>query len=242
MTAHDWFTEHRAEFAARTLDAADEATFQAHLERCEECRREVELLDRELAWLPMGAAPVTPRPGLRRRITEYAVRGPAPRWTRWAVPIGAAAGLLLAAAGWYAGDQRAASLADEIALSRQRLAAIEDTLSVMRQAARVLQAKIDMDGKQGGLVIFADSKTHRWNVVTHGLPPAPPNGRYQFWFIYADGMVRGAEVQGDSSRPVMFTTGMPSRSGEVMGAALTLEPMDAKDGPPRGKELAHLML
>lgn len=60
--------------------------------------------------------------------------------------------------------------------------------------------------------------------------------------IYADGMVRGAEVQGDSSRPVMFTTGMPSRGGEVMGAALTLEPMDAKDGPPRGKELAHLML
>jgi hypothetical protein len=40
----------------------------------------------------------------------------------------------------------------------------------------------------------------------------------------------------------MFTTEMPSRAGKVMGAALTLEPMDAKDGPPRGKQLAHLML
>jgi len=241
MTAHDWFTEHSAEFAARTLDPADEATFQAHLERCEECRREVERIDRELAWLPLGAPPVTPRPGLRRRIAEYALGTPTPRWTRWAIPIGAAAGLLLAAAGWYAGDRRAASLAGEVALSRHRLAAIEDTLSVMRQAARVLQARIDMDGKQGGLVIFADAKTHRWNVVMHGLPPAP-NGRYQFWFICADGMVRGAEVQGDLSRPVMFTTGMPSRGGKVLGAALTLEPMDAKDGPPRGKQLAHLML
>ncbi len=242
MTAHDWFTEHSAEFAAHTLDPADEATFEAHLERCEECRREVERIERELAWLPLGAPPVTPRPGLRRRIAEYALGTPTPRWTQWAIPIGAAAGLLLAAAGWYAGDRRAASLAGEVALSRHRLAAIEDTLSVMRQAARVLQARIDMDGKQGGLVIFADAKTHRWNVVMHGLPPAPPNGRYQFWFIYADGMVRGAQVQGDPLRPVMFTTEMPSRSGEVMGAALTLEPMDAKDGPPRGKQLAHLML
>jgi hypothetical protein len=40
----------------------------------------------------------------------------------------------------------------------------------------------------------------------------------------------------------MFTTGMPNRGGKVMGAALTLEPSDSVGGPPRGKELAHLML
>jgi hypothetical protein len=241
MTAHDWFIEHRTEFAARTLDADDEATFLAHLERCEDCRREVERIEGELAWLPMGASPVTPPPGLRRRIIQHALGARLPR-RRWPLPVGVAAALACLVAGWYAGTRRAAATAEELALSRQRLAALEDTVSVMRQAGRVLQAKIDLDGRQGGLVIFADPKTHRWNVVIHGLPPAPPNTRYQFWFHCAEGMLPGAEVRVDPERPVMFTTGMPERGCQVMGAALTLEPMGAADGPPRGKELAHPML
>jgi hypothetical protein len=40
----------------------------------------------------------------------------------------------------------------------------------------------------------------------------------------------------------MFTTGMPETGGAVLGAALTMEPVGAATGPPRGKELAHLML
>jgi hypothetical protein len=106
----------------------------------------------------------------------------------------------------------------------------------------VLQAQVEMEGERGGLVIFADDVSHRWNVVVHGLPPAPPGGRYQFWFICADGMVRGAEVRMDRGGSMMFTTGMPETGGKVMGAALTVEPMDNGDGPPRGKALAHLML
>jgi Anti-sigma-K factor rskA/Putative zinc-finger len=243
MTAHDWFIEHRTEFAARTLDADEEATFRAHLERCDECRAEVERLEHDLAWLPMGASPVVPRPGLRREIVQYALGSASSRRRAWAVPVGVAAALACLAIGWYAGNRRAAAAAEELASSKQRLVALEDTLSVMRQAARVLQAKIELDGRQGGLVIFADPKTHRWNVVIHGLPPAPPNNRYQFWFHCAEGMVPGAEVRVDPARPVMFTTGMPERGCQtVMGAALTLEPIGPAEGPPRGKELAHPML
>jgi len=107
----------------------------------------------------------------------------------------------------------------------------------------VLQARIMMHGKEGGMVIFADAQTHRWNVVVHGLPAAPADGRYQFWFICADGMVRGAEVTVDPAKPMIFTTGMPVPSaGAVLGAALTIEPMTAVSGPPRGKTLAHIML
>jgi hypothetical protein len=237
MTAHDWFIEHRTDFAARTLDPDDEATFRAHLERCDECRREVDAIERELAWLPMGATPVTPRPGLKRRVVEHTLG--ARRRRSWAIPAAVAASLLCLAAGWYAGSR---AVADQLAQAQRRLVALEDTVSVVRQAAKVLQAKIEMDGQQGGLVIFADPKTHRWNVVMHGLPPAPPNTRYQFWFITAGGMVPGQELKVAAGRPVMFTTGMPDRGGEVMGAALTLEPGDSVAGPPRGKELAHLML
>ncbi len=239
MKAHDWFIEHRTEFAARLLDAADEATFTAHLGRCEECRSAVARLEQELAWLPMGVEPATLRPGLRRRIVDHAVGLPERGRQRWLLAAAAIACLFCGAGGWVAGQQRGTALA---AVDSGRLAALEDTVSIMRGAAKVMQASFEMDGQEGGVVIFADDKTHRWNVVMHGLPPAPPDARYQFWFITDDGMVRGADVQMNPTHPSMFTTGMPARGGHVMGAALTLEPMDETDGPPRGKHLVHLML
>jgi anti-sigma-K factor RskA len=240
MKAHDWFIEHRTEFAARLLDPDDEATFEAHLPHCAECGTEVEQLAQELALLPMGVAPVTLRPGLRRRIVDHAV-GDSPRGYRnWMLAAAAVACLLCGAGGWVAGQRQATGIA---AIDRTRLAALEDTVSIMRGAARVMQASFMMDGQESGVVIFADSVTHRWNVVMHDLPPAPPDEQYQFWFITSDGMVRGTNVPTDPTRPAMFTTGMPSRGGKVMGAALILEPMGSPpDGPPRGKHLVHLML
>jgi hypothetical protein len=242
MTAHDWYVEHRTDYTARILDQQDVAKFDEHLPQCEECRREIARLEADLAWLPMGVAPVTPRPGLERRIVQQALDGTLRRRWQWLLPTSLAAGLLLSAAAWYGRGQRIGDLARALDARTLHVAALEDTLSVMRTAAKVMQASIERAGREGGLVIFADPVSHRWNVVVHGLPPAPPNGRYQFWFICAEGMVRGAEVQADPTKPVMFTTGMPSTGGDVVGAALTVEPLESKDGPPQGEMLAHLML
>ena len=92
------------------------------------------------------------------------------------------------------------------------------------------------------MLIFADNVSHRWNVVVHGLPPAPPGEIYQFWFICSDGMVRGATVTSDPNRPVFITLGMPKGGRAVMGAALTMERTTDRAPEPKGKELAHLML
>jgi anti-sigma-K factor RskA len=242
MTSHEWFVEHRVDYVTRTLDPDDQRTFTAHLAQCDECRGEVGRIEADLAWLPMGAPPAAPRPGLRRRIVQDALEGGLRRTRRWPVPAAIAAGLLLAAGTWLAGRSGTRALETALAERSARVAALEDTLSIIRQAGRVLQAQLEMGEARGGLVIFADEVSHRWNVVVHGLPPAPPGGRYQFWFICADGMVRGAEVRMDRSGSMMFTTGMPETGCKVMGAALTVEPMDNSDGPPRGKALAHLML
>ncbi len=242
MKPHEWFVEHRVDHVTRTLEADDARTFDAHLAQCEECRREVSRIDTELAWLPMGLPPVAPRPGLRRRIVQGVLEGRQRRAPRWIPAAALAASVLLAVGAWNAGRSGASELQTALAGEQARVAALEDTLSVMRQAGRVLQAEVEMGDARGGLVIFADEVTHRWNVVVHGLPPAPSDGRYQFWFICADGMVRGAEVRMDQKGPMMFTTGMPESGCEVRGAALTVEPPGGGDGPPRGKELAHLML
>jgi hypothetical protein len=84
--------------------------------------------------------------------------------------------------------------------------------------------------------------THRWNVVLHGLPAAPPGEKYQLWFICADGMVRGVELVPTQSGPTFVNVGMPERGGGVLGAALSVEPASNQSDVPRGKELAHLML
>jgi anti-sigma-K factor RskA len=242
VKAHDWFVEHRVEYATRILEGDDIATFEAHLVNCEDCRREVSRIETELGWLPMHLPPAAPRPGLRRHIIQYVLddtRFPRPRWL---LPAAIAASVLLAFGGWAAGRQRAQALEAEITNLQARAAALEDTLSVMRRAGRILQASVAVGDRRGGLVIFADETTHRWSVVVHGLPPAPPGTGYQFWFICADGMVRGSAILAGGAASTMFTTGMPKTGGAVLGAALTMEPLGAATGPPRGKELAHLML
>ena len=241
MKAHEWFVEHRLEYATRALDPDDARTFEAHLPRCEECRAEVARAEADLAWLPMAARPAAPRPGLRRRIVQEVLDPHVSRRARWPVPAAAAAALLLAAGGWYAGQAGSRGLESALAVQRARAAALEDTLSVIRRAGRVLHAELAMGEARGSMVIFADEVSHRWSVVVQGLPPAPGGGRYQFWFVCSDGMVRGAEVPASESGPILFTTGMPERGGEVMGAALTVEPPDA-GAEPQGKKLAELML
>jgi hypothetical protein len=242
MTAHDWFDEHRLEFAMRLLDDKDSETFEAHLAGCAACRAEMALIERDLGWLPMGASPAAPRPDFRRRIVDDVLGKRLASRHAWRLPLTLAAGLLLAVGGWWAGVRRASSADAALADARARVAALEDTLSVIRGAGRVLQASVELNGARGGMLIFADERTHRWNVVVHGLPPAPPTGRYQFWFICAEGMVRGAEVRMPGEKPANFTTDMPAVPCTVQGAALSVEPMDATTGPPKGDMLAHLML
>jgi anti-sigma-K factor RskA len=242
MSVHDWFDEHRMEYAMRVLDPQDTATFDAHLPGCPACREELARIERDLAWLPMGVAPAAPRPGLKRRIVDDVLGTRPVRATPWWAPAALAAGLLLAAGGWWAGHRRATEATAELASARAALAALQDTLSVMRGAGRVLQASVDMNGGHGGVLIFADERTHRWNVVVHGLPPAPPNGRYQFWFVCEEGMVRGREIDMPRAALASFTTGMPTVPCTVKGAALSVEPMDATTGPPKGDVIAHLMM
>ncbi len=241
MNSHEWFIEHRTAFVVRSLERQEEKSFTEHLAGCEECRAEIARIERDLAWLPMAVAPVAARPGLRRELVEAALGG-GRRRSRWLAPLAVAASLTLALGLWGWGRQRAAVLSADIADLRSRLGATQDTLSIIRGASRVLQASIQMEGHQGGLMIFADQRSHRWNVVVHGLPPAHPGEVYQFWFICDNGMVRGVEVHVDETNPAFMTLSMPVEGGEVRGAALTLEPAAEHSAAPTGKELAHLML
>jgi hypothetical protein len=241
MSPHDWFVEHRVDYVTRTLEESDLRTFDEHLARCPECTAEVRSIERDLAWLGMGVEPVPLRPGLRRRVIEAVLEPRGRRWLRRALPVALAASLAIGITGWLAGRSEVERLKSAVEQRDHLLAALMDTLSIMRGADRVLQASIKMDGREGGILIFDDSVTHRWNVVVHGLPPAPPGQVYRFWFICEEKMVPGAEVAA-GTRPVLFTLGMPPGGGKVMGAALTVESVATPPMEPRGPKLAELML
>ncbi len=240
MNPHDWFVENRSAFVARTLEAREERTFGEHLPQCEECSAAVGRLERELGWLPMGLTPVAPRPGLSRRIAGE-ILDPPRRWRRRLPALAAAAALLIAAGIGLSAKREQRHLEGLIANREQRLMALEDTLSVLRQAQQVQQASISMGDHRGGLLIFQDAVSHRWCVIVHGLPPAPSGNVYQFWFITQNGMVRSVEVNPDTARPAFMTVPMPSVKAPVMGAALTVEPMINRSTEPRGVQLAHLV-
>lgn len=233
MTPHEWYVEHREAWVARSLEPREERVFRDHLVTCDECAREVERLDQELAWLPMGVAPVTPPPGFAGRMAGKVLDRPDP-WTRW-LPVAAAAAIALAAGG-----AALAGRGERKALQVQ-LAALEDTVSVLRLAHDVVQTRISMEGHEGGLLIFRDATTHRWGVFVHGLPPAPADSIYQFWFITDSGMVRSVEVHADMQKPAYMTLPMPRPGEPVMGAALTVEPVVNRSSEPRGLMLAHLV-
>ncbi len=239
MTAHEWFIEHRSALVARALDPDEERLFREHLPGCAECRTEVDRLERDLAWLPMGAAPVTVRPGLTRRLVEGAIGRRAGSRRVGLLPAALAASLVLVAGGWL--RERRQFRAEREAL-RQEVAMVRDTLGIIQSAAKVRYASITRGGHQGGLVIFADERTHRWNVVVYGLPAPAPGEVCQFWFITDEGMVRGVEVRTTPQGPAFLTLPMPPRGGTVMGAALTIEPAGSSGDRPQGTELAHLML
>lgn len=245
MSPHDWFVEHRTAFVVRTLEPDEERVFREHLTGCDECRSEVELIGRELAWLPMAAVPVAPRPGLVHRLTETSLERPAPRRERLAlVALAAAVVIAIGSLGWARGAirrvQRQAS--DERRSYQEALAMVRDTLAIIRSADRVRHATITLGSQRGGMVLFADDRSHRWNVVVYGVQVPSAGEVLQFWFVTEEGMVRGVEVKSPREGPAFLTMGMPPVGGRVMGAALTLEAHAGGAGPPAGQELVHLML
>jgi hypothetical protein len=239
VTPHDWYVEHRAAWVAGALEPRERRLFADHLPRCADCRGEITRLEQELGWLPMATAPAAPRPGFSREIAERVLHRRS-RWRRFGPGLAAAAAVL-AAVGVAAGEHRRRAETESLLAERtRRLAAVEDTLSVIRGAARVVHHEIAMDGHRGGLLIFQDETSHRWNVVVHGLPAAPPGSTYQFWFVTESGMVKSVELPMEPNRTAFATVSMPLTPGPVMGAALTVEPMAARSDQPMGREIAHV--
>lgn len=187
----------------------------------------------------MSAGPRTPPPGLKSRVLARAGAASAkPRW-----PLALAAGLALIAGGlgwWGLNEQRA--LESTRGQLTTAMAAYRDTLSLLRSpGTRVINIPVSTNGQVGAVTIFADTMTHRWLVTAHHLAANQPGQVYQLWFITTSGMVNASVIQVSGSAPMVEALEMPKGAGDVMGAAMTIEP--GKGSPaPTGPMVFHYLL
>ncbi|MER5811221.1 anti-sigma factor [Streptomyces sp. NPDC002033] len=225
------------------LSGPERAAFEAHLETCPDCAREVRELAATAALLGSAVASAPP-PALReavlRRIRELpapaepgAARhraptarpaGPRPRWAwaRWALAacVAVAAGLGGVAAWQY---QRADTARQEARAAEARAAALTGVLSA--PDARLASGRIAGGGT--GTVV-ASRERDRAVFVPAGMA-APPAGRvYQLWFAAPGGMrPAGLLDPAGPDAPALL-------SGSLRGATgigVTLEPEGGSPAP-----------
>ncbi|WP_371618947.1 anti-sigma factor domain-containing protein [Streptomyces sp. NBC_00454] len=226
------------ETGAYVLDAlppAERTAFEAHLESCPECAREVRDFAATAALLARAVA-VEPPPELReavlRRIRAEgaAEPGTAPHttparrpWLRWALAacLAAAAGLGGVAAWQY---QRA----DDARQSAHRAQAGAEALTVVLTApdARLVSGRT-ADGATGTVVL---SRARDRAVFVAAGMPSPPAGRvYQMWFADPAGAMRPAGLL-DPVRPGAAAL-LAGPVGAATGIGVTLEPAGGSAAP-----------
>jgi anti-sigma factor RsiW len=169
-----------AAYALDALDPVERERFEAHLDDCAQCRRDLAVLQRGADALAWAAEGPEPPPELRERILEQ-IRGEAqviplrPR-RRWVAPaLGAAAAVAATVAvglGLWG-----ASLSSDLDRERDLSAAQAEALEVVADPdAQVVQ----LQGAEGSLIV---GQNGRAALVVCGLEPAPSGQTYEAWTI-----------------------------------------------------------
>jgi anti-sigma-K factor RskA len=231
---------------AYVLDALDDderEVFEAHLDTCEPCAREVQELRATAAQLSAANHEIPPA-RLRERILLEAARtpqespdpgvhparpedrGPLPRWA-YRLAAAAVAVLVVAVAG----------LGYVVIDLNDRL---DETQAASDRIAEVLAAPdasivtSEADGVSGRVVVSADRGEAV--IVTSGLQPAPSEHVYQLWLIDDDGATSAGLFDTDADgRAVEVLAG---DLAEVAAIGVTLEPAGGSPQPTADPVLA----
>ncbi len=245
---------------AYTLDALgddERHRFEAHLETCDACRREVAEL-RSVTERLDDASETTPPPGLRERILAAASTTPrsgnadpehrepapvadlddrrrrSPRWSERLTAV-AAAVLVIAVAGLsYAVVDLNAELAEVERAGDQAQATADRLGEVLAAPDAALATAETGDGATARVV--ASASRGEAVFVAEGLADAPSGRTYQLWLIDEAGPESaGLFTPGADGRVVQLLTGNVSDSVVV---GVTIEPDGGSPEPTTDPVLA----
>jgi anti-sigma-K factor RskA len=204
--------------AVGSLDAAEVAPLEEHLQQCERCQAAVTEYVAAADLMPLALDPVPPPPSLRTRLltqvyAEAAAAGPRAHERRWSLRGGlqrvwrgipASRGLSAAGAAGAV-----AAVAITWALASHSAPSPSEPLAVQ------LHGTTAVPGAAGTLTY--DRRTHSAVVTVQGLPPLTPqlvqggvsNPSYELWLITSD----------NHPVPVAFLTQSPGSA--TWAAAIT---------------------
>ncbi|HEX6904445.1 MAG TPA: anti-sigma factor [Thermoanaerobaculia bacterium] len=188
-------------YALGALDGSDLRELEEHLEAgCPECRRQLDLWNRDLEALAESAPPVEPSEMARVRVLRVA-GGSRPRGVpRWVYP--AIAALLLISVGSGIGLWRLRGEVRSLAAERDRLerqvAALDREARLARDEARRAAQALQVVAAPGARTVvlaglkpapgsagrtYVDPQTGDALFYAFGLPDLPQDKTYQLWFI-----------------------------------------------------------
>ncbi|RIQ30997.1 anti-sigma factor [Jiangella rhizosphaerae] len=187
-----------APYALHALPSDEARRFEQHLERCADCRVEVDEL-RETAARLGAATAVTPPPRLREevltRIAEVrplpprVAGGPAPVLRRWWPRV--ATGLVAAlVAGIVVLGIRLDDVQDELDRSQQ----IGAQMRQLVEADDMEMVRVGQGDSQGTVLVARSLDVAVF--IGDGMAPAPDGHTYQLWLMHEDGGMVSAGVLG----------------------------------------------
>lgn len=238
-------------YALGALDGDDLRELAAHLETgCAECRRQLDLWERDLEALAASVPPVAPSAVTRQRVLRVAGgagRSPAglPRWLL--LPVAA---LLLLAVWGVAGQVRLQGEVRRLTAERDRLsrqaASLENEVATARsdarrmvEALRVITAPGVRTVDLAGLGPTPGAAGHTYVNPREGnalfyafdLPPLAPDKTYQLWFIAGGTPVSAGTFAVDSQGAGSLRVEDLSGVEEIQAWAVTVEPQGGVPQP-----------
>ena len=179
MTEHRW-TDLAAPYALGSLDPAERAEFERHLETCASCRAEVQSFREVSGLLAQSVAHATPPAELRARVLRHARRA-RPAILPWA----AAAAVVLAILGgfgYWRAREEARVLRTRLDVAQRQLDSTKYVVAALLDSS-VAITDLAATGKAPSMRLYWNRARHIVVVAAFDLPPAPAGRTYQLWAI-----------------------------------------------------------
>jgi anti-sigma factor RsiW len=216
-----------AAYALDALDDADRRAYEAHLQGCDRCRRELASFWETTEALAVAASGPAPTPGLRDRILAD-VRAEPPQNVvplesrrRRAAPTLAAVAAVAAVVALGIGVW-ATSLSSELDDTRAALEREREAAAIVADPG---SQTVDLASGSGRLVV---DQAGRAALVLTDLGPAPSGQTYQAWIIEDDNPIPAGIFPGEEGLDVVLVDGDVAE-GEIV--AVTVERAGGAETP-----------